>query len=183
MQESQDRLPVEEDDVGQEQLLEQESQDAATAGGPELDLESEQRTDRLRIIGIALIGVVLVAIVVLSVYGMATHPVLTSVLRDISIIVLALITLIIGLFLIILIFQLQSLIVLLRDEIRPILDSANETANTVRGTTTFVSDAVVTPMIHMASLASGVAQTIRTLARTGHKAERRTRTKPDPTQK
>ena len=181
MPENQDTLPVDGSDVDLEQPLEQEIQDAAAGVRPELDPESEEGTDRRRIIGIALIGVVLVAIVVLSIYGMATHPILTSVLRDISIIVLALVTLVIGLFLIILIFQLQSLIVLLRDEIGPILDSASETANTVRGTTTFVSDAVVTPLIHVASLASGVAQTLRTLARTGHKAERRTRTKPDPT--
>lgn len=181
MPESQETLPVEGSDDGREQPLEQEIVNAAAGDGPDLDPESEQGTDRRRIIGIALIGVVVVAIVVLSIYGMATHPVLTSVLRDISIIVLALVTLIIGLFLIILIFQLQSLIVLLRDEIRPILNSANKTANTVRGTTTFVSDAVVTPLIHVASLASGVTQTFRTLARTGHKAERRTGTKPDST--
>ena len=175
MQESQETVPVDGSDASRERPLEQETQDTATASELELGPESEETTNRLRIIGIAIIGVVVVAIIVLSVYGMATHPVLTSVLRDISIIVLALITLVIGLFLIILIFQLQSLIVLLRDEIKPILDSANETANTVRGTTTFVSDAVVTPMIHIASLASGVAQTARTLARTGHKAERQKR--------
>ena len=183
MQESQETQPVDRSDADRELPLDLESQDTAAVGGSELGPESEQDTNRRRILGIAIIGVVVVAIIVLSVYGMATHPVLTSVLRDISIIVLALITLIIGLFLIILIFQLQSLIVLLRDEIKPILDSANETANTVRGTTTFVSDAVVTPLIHIASLASGVAQTARTLARTGHKAERQKRTKPDSTQK
>ena len=178
MQESQDTVPVDRSVVDQEQEIQQ----TAPVDKPDLDPESEQGTDRRRIIGIALIGVVLVAIIGLTIYGLVAHPVLTSVFRDISIIVLALVTLVIGLFLIILIFQLQSLIVLLRDEIKPILDSANETANTVRGTTTFVSDAVVTPFIQVASLASGVAQTLRTLARTGHKTERRTRTEPDPTQ-
>jgi hypothetical protein len=183
MQESQDTAPVEKSDNGQEPPIMQETQDTTPADEPDVGPESEKSTDTRKIIGIALIAVVVLAIVGLTIYGMVTHPILTSVLRDISIIVLALVTLIIGLFLIVLIFQLQSLIVLLRDEIRPILDSANETANTVRGTTTFVSDAVVTPLIHVASLASGVVQTLRTLAGTGHKAKRRTRTKPDPTQK
>ena len=183
MQESQDTAPVEKSYNGQEQSIEQESQSTAPVDGPDVGPESEQSTDTRRIIGIALIAVVLLAIIGLTIYGMVTHPILTSVLRDISIIVLALVTLIIGLFLVVLIFQLQSLIVLLRDEIKPILDSANETANTVRGTTTFVSDAVVTPLIHVTSLAVGVAQTLRTLAGTGHKAKRRTRTKPDLTQK
>ena len=183
MQESQDTAPVDRSDVGPEQPITQESQDTAPVDGPDVGPESEQSTDRRKIIGITIIVMVVLAIVGLTLYGMVTHPILTSILRDISIIVLALVTLIIGLFLIVLIFQLQSLIVLLRDEIRPILDSANETANTLRGTTTFVSDAVVTPLIQVASLASGVAQTLRTLAGTGHKAKRRTRTKPDPTQK
>ena len=114
----------------------------------------------------------------LILYGMVTHPILTSILRDISIIVLALVTLIIGLFLIVLIFQLQSLIVLLREEIKPILDSANETASTVRGTTTFVSDAVVTPMIHIVSLFAGVGQTFRTLRGTGRKPPPPTQSRP-----
>jgi hypothetical protein len=183
MQENQDTAPADKSDVGPEQPIDQESQDTAPVGMPGVDSESEQGTDTRKIIGIALIGVVLVAIIGLTLYGLVTHPILTSVFRDISIIVLALVTLIIGIFLIVLIFQLQSLIVLLRDEIRPILDSANETANTVRGTTTFVSDAVVTPLIQVASLASGVAQTFKTLSSTGHKAKRRKRTKPDPTQK
>ena len=183
MQESQDTAPVDKSYDGQEPPIELESQGTEPFDGPELGPESEQGTDTRKIIGIALISVVVLAIIGLTIWGMVTHPILTSVLRDISIIVLALVTLIIGLFLVVLIFQLQSLIVLLRDEIRPILDSANQTANTVRGTTAFVSDAVVTPLIQVASLASGVAQTLRTLAGTGHKAKRRTRTKPDPTQK
>jgi hypothetical protein len=182
MQESPDAAPVDKSDASQERPIMQESPETAPLEQPDVGLEPEQGTDTRRIIGIALISVILLAIIGLTIWGMVTHPILTSVLRDISIIVLALVTLIIGLFLIILIFQLQSLIVLLRDEIKPILDSANETANTVRGTTTFVSDAVVTPLIQVASLASGVAQTLRTLASTGQKGKRRKRTKPESTE-
>ena len=181
MPESQDRLPVAGSSVDHEQSVKQEIQDFAAEGGADLNPENGKGTNRQRIIGAAIIGTIVVAIMALSIYGMVTHPVVTSVVRDISIIVLALVTLTIGIFLIVLIFQLQSLIALLRDEIKPILESANETANTVRGTTTFVSDAVVSPMIQVASLASGVAQTLRTLARTGHKADRRTRKTPGST--
>jgi hypothetical protein len=67
------------------------------------------------------------------------------------------------LFLAVLLFQLQSLIVVLRDEIQPLLESVNDTAGTVRGTTTFVSDAVVTPIIGVASYASGVSQALRSM--------------------
>ena len=111
-------------------------------------------------------GVILVLLLVATaVYGMATHPEGTAILRDISIIVLALVTIVIGLFLTVLIFQLQSLISLLRTEIKPILDSTNETVSTVRGTTTFVSDSVVSPMINVLSFASGLGRTALVLVR------------------
>lgn len=150
----------------------QEIEETVPARGPEAGAEPEDSTDTRRTIGLVLIAVVLLAAIGAALFLLATHPPATVFLRDIAIITLALVTIIIGLFLIILIFQLQSLIALLRDEIRPLLDSANQTASTVRGTTTFVSDAVVTPMIRLASLSAGVAQTLRTLSRTGHKGNR-----------
>lgn len=122
-----------------------------------------------QILGLVLVAIVVLLLVIAAIYGMVSYPFITAMLRDISIIVLALVTVVIGVFLIVLIFQLQSLLALLRYEIKPILDSANETANTVRGTTTFVSDAVVTPMIQVASFAAGVTQTLRVLAGTGRK--------------
>ena len=125
--------------------------------------ELRDRSDTLRTIGIIVAVLVLLAIVIAILYFLVSHPPFTSVLRDISIIVLALVTMITSVFLAILLFQLQSLIVLLRDEIYPILESVNETASTVRGTTTFVSDAVVTPMISAASYVSAAKQTIRIL--------------------
>ena len=128
---------------------------------------------------VAIVGAFVIVTAAL-IYGLVTHPVLTSVLRDIAIIVLALVTIVTGVFLAILIFQLQSLIALLRDEIYPILDSVNQTANTVRGTTTFVSDAVVSPVISAASYFSAFRQTLKLVSgrsgkqkqtRTGHKRE------------
>jgi len=116
-----------------------------------------------RTIMIAVVAIIIFAILIAAFYGLATHPLATAVLRDIAIIVLAFVTIVVGVFLAILIFQLQSLIVLLRDEIQPILQSANETANTVRGTTTFVTEAVVSPMISAASYVAAVRQTLRVL--------------------
>jgi hypothetical protein len=118
-----------------------------------------------RTVGIilAVLAVVLVGSAVF--YGLASHPMFTAVLRDISIIVLALVTMITSILLAVLLFQLQSLIVLLRDEVQPILQSINETTGTVRGTTTFVSDAVVNPVIEVAGYVAGVRTTISTLFR------------------
>jgi hypothetical protein len=126
---------------------------------------AEQGRSRRSTLGLIIGMIVLVALIAAAVYGMVTHPVVTTVIRDIAIIVLAFITLVTGVLLAVLIFQLQSLIALLRQEIYPILRSVNDTTSTVRGTTTFVSDAVVTPVIKAASYASGVKQTFRTLVK------------------
>ena len=125
---------------------------------------------------IVLIVVVVVAAIGAAIWGMATNPPITAVVRDIAIIVLALVTGVIGIFLAILIFQVQSLIALLRNEVKPILDSANQTVSTVRGTSTFVSDSVVSPMIQVLSFASGVRQTAKVLFR-GPGRQSRSRTK------
>ena len=85
--------------------------------------------------------------------------------RDIAIIALAVESLIIGLFLIILMWQIRSLTRLLQHEVKPLLDSVNETASTVKGTTVFLSDNVVSPMIRAASLASGVNRALKVLTR------------------
>ena len=112
-----------------------------------------------------------------AIYALATNPPIAATVRDIMIILLALSTALIGLSLVILVLQLQSLIGLLRDEIRPILDSANRTARTVRGTATFLSDSVVHPVISAASYASGIRQALRLLLeRLGVELPRRLRT-------
>lgn len=72
-------------------------------------------------------------------------------IRDVAIIVLAVESIVIGAVLVITLWQLRSLTVLLRDEIAPLLASANETVGIVRGTTDFVGDNVVNPVIKVAS--------------------------------
>jgi hypothetical protein len=162
---------IEGQDPEQEQATMEEIQEAMAADVQ--DVEARKGRSIAKTIGIALIVIAIAALIGLGIYGMVTNPPLTAVLRDVFIIVLALVTIVIGLFLAILIFQLQSLIALLRDEIKPILESANQTASTVRGTTTFVSDAVVTPVIQAASYAAAVRQTIKTLIGGGRKKGRK----------
>jgi len=57
--------------------------------------------------------------------------------------------------------QVQSLVVLLRDEIGPMLEAANETLATVRGTTQFVSHNVVSPVIKWSGYLSGLQRIVR----------------------
>jgi len=70
-------------------------------------------------------------------------------LRDIFIILMALETILIGVALTILIIQIARLTNLLENEVKPILDSTNETISNLRGTTKFLSDNLVEPVIKL----------------------------------
>ena len=91
--------------------------------------------------------------------------------RDIAIIVLALESIIIGALLVVLVLQTQRLVRLLREEIKPILLSANETVGTVRGTTHFVSETIVSPAIQVWSYGAAARQVLSLILgrRTGKK--------------
>jgi hypothetical protein len=130
---------------------------------------AEERARRWLIIGASIAGVLLIGLVVLLVFlsiaayraaqaGQGPSPggVVVGLLRDAAIVFVAFETLIIGLLLIVLMLQLQSLTVLLRDEIKPMLDAANETMRTVRGTTKFVSHNVVSPVMKWSGYLAGV---------------------------
>lgn len=85
--------------------------------------------------------------------------------RDLAIILLAVESLLVGIVLIVLVWEVRNLAKLLREEIKPILESADETARTVRGTTVFVSENLVNPVVRISGFASGVMQALRILAR------------------
>ena len=66
---------------------------------------------------------------------------------------------IIGLVLVILVVQLAQLTNLLQTEIKPILDSTNDTVSTLRGTAKFLSDNLNEPVIKLNEYLAGL-QTI-----------------------
>ena len=80
----------------------------------------------------------------------------TSHIRDVFIIVLALESLLIGAALVILVIQLAVLLNLLQNEIRPILKTTRETITTLKGTSAFLSEHAVQPVIRISSLTAGV---------------------------
>ncbi|MGB3903641.1 MAG: hypothetical protein WBB22_01845 [Anaerolineae bacterium] len=86
-------------------------------------------------------------------------------IRDIAIIVLAVESLVIGVLLILLLFQIRGLARMLQEEVQPILESTKETATTVRGTTVFLSDTFVRPLINAVGYASAVNRVMSVLAR------------------
>jgi len=102
-----------------------------------------------------IIAAVLAAVVVILIgLGFAVYALLqpgtpTDRIRDIFIIIVSLETLVIGVALVILLIQLASLINLLQNEVRPILQATNETINTLRGTAEFLGESVVEPVIKL----------------------------------
>jgi hypothetical protein len=120
------------------------------------ELEKQQR--RIVIIIIAIALVILVVIVASFVFLMRAQASNVAQLRDVFIIFLALQSLLIGLVLVILMIQLATLINLLQNEIKPILDSTNETVSNLRGTTNFLSDNLVEPVIRLNETMAGFMQ-------------------------
>lgn len=72
-------------------------------------------------------------------------------IRDVFIIVLAFEFSLIGLAMVILLVQLARLVNLLQNEVRPILESTNQAANTLRGTASFLSQNLVGPVMKVNS--------------------------------
>ena len=102
-------------------------------------------------ITLIVIGIVLLVAVIIGalVFLYTQGENVTARVRDIFIIFMAFESLIIGVALVILIVQLALLTNLLQNEIKPIIDSTNETVNTVRGTATFLSDNLAEPVIKL----------------------------------
>ncbi len=124
--------------------------------------EEEEQRAKLRkqrwiLAGIIVGAVILVAAVGVAVYFLVTSPPSVAAnLRDIFIIFMALESLIIGAALVVLIVQVASLINLMQNEVRPILQSTSETVNTLRGTTEFLSENLVEPVIKLNSYLAGL---------------------------
>lgn len=109
----------------------------------------ENRRHRLVKIGLVIACLILIGLLVSAVIYLVNPGTPTTRIRDILIILMALEFLVVGAALIILIVQLASLINLLQNEVKPILESTNETSRTLRGTALFLSDNLVEPVIKL----------------------------------
>jgi ABC-type dipeptide/oligopeptide/nickel transport system permease component len=108
----------------------------------------ERQTNTIIAVGIVVVIVILVGLG-LAVYALLQPGTPTDRIRDIFIIIVSLETLVIGVALVVLLIQLASLINLLQNEVRPIIQATNETINTLRGTAEFLGESVVEPVIKL----------------------------------
>ncbi len=119
--------------------------------------EADQR--KLATIAIVFVLVILGGIIA-AVAGLLNPNTPTERIRDIFIIFMAFESLVIGAALVILILQISTLINLLQNEIKPIIDATNETVHTLRGTTAFLSENMAEPVIKLNASLAGVQRVL-----------------------
>jgi len=86
--------------------------------------------------------------------------------RDIAIVVLAVESIVVGILLMLLLWQVRSLTRLLQDEIEPMLDNMQETIGTVKGTTSLVSETIVSPAVRLGGLIAGLRRAVEVMLAT-----------------
>ena len=141
----------------------------ATESWPELSAEPVDK----RPIAFGILAVVIFLIIFgVIAYFLYVNPQAAAIIRDISIVFLGLGTFLIILLLIVLIvitaylvLKVNDLVNLLDREIKPILFRLQDTAGTVQGTTNFLSENAVKPVIKTVSTFAAAQSAVRTLFR------------------
>lgn len=129
---------------------------------PEAPSEETQKTQqKIRIWLVILVAVLVVLLLGTAIFFLfRANPAVTTQIRDIFIIVLSLEFMILGAALVVLIIQLAKLINLLQNEVKPILDATTETVNTLKGTTSFLSENLVEPVIKLNGYMAGLKKAL-----------------------
>ena len=120
------------------------------------DQVKQARRQRWIMVGVIAGVIIVLAAIAATIYALTLNSATTSNIRDIFIIFMAFESLIIGAALVILVIQVANLINLLQNEVKPILKATTETVNTLRGTTEFLSENLVEPVIKLNSYLAGM---------------------------
>lgn len=123
------------------------------------DAERKMRR-RMRLIGIGV--AIVVVLILLGFVGMIAAGIIDEV-RDIVIILLATESLVIGGVTLFLLYQIIMLITLIREELIPLIQSAQETVNSARGTTVYVGRKIVAPSMRAATTVARLQTMVRVL--------------------
>lgn len=141
-------------------VSETQSAGEAPAGEGPTSLTAKQKQT---VVITLLVLIVVVGLISLALYYLLTgNPSKTEQIRDVFIIILAVQSLLTGMVMVILVLQLARLINLIQNEIRPILDSTSDTINHLRGTTMFLGQNVVEPVIKLNEYMAGFTQLFST---------------------
>ena len=122
-----------------------------------------ERQQRNIIIGVSAVMLLILAGMIWAVIALmspATPVETVTRIRDVFLIFMALLSLLIGFALVVLIIQITSLINLLQNEVRPILQATTDTVNNLRGTAEFLGENVVQPIIKLNGYMAGLQRVI-----------------------
>jgi len=122
--------------------------------------DAKRREQNILIAAIVVIVLLVVGVITAVYFLMRPETSAENVerIRDVFIIFMALESLLIGAALVILIVQFASLINLLQNEVRPIIQATNDTVNHLRGTTEFLGENVVEPVIKLNGYLAGLTR-------------------------
>jgi hypothetical protein len=128
---------------------------------PIVTTEAEREMKRrMTLIGIGI--AVLAVLILLSFAGMIALGIIEEV-RDIIIILLAIESLVVGGVTLFLLYQVIMLLTLIREELIPLIQSAQDTVNSARGTTVYVSRKIVVPSVRAATTVARLQTMARVL--------------------
>ena len=115
------------------------------------------------VVGVMVLVLLGIVSVVLILFLATNYAPQLEAIRDVFIIALAFESCIFGIVLVLMLIMLIRLVNTVEFEIKPILEQTNETVNTVRGTSTFVSKNVVRPVVKTTSFLVGFRRGLATL--------------------
>ena len=119
-----------------------------------------QMRRRMVLIGI---GIAVIAVLILLSFAVMIAAGVIDEVRDVLIILLATESLIIGGVTLFLLYQMIMLVTLLREDLIPLIQSAQETVNSARGTTVYVSRKIVVPSAKAATTVARLQAMTRVL--------------------
>jgi len=122
-------------------------------------MPEEESIDQKTKTGLIIGGIVLLVLIIGAVIFLLNSE-KTPVIRDIFAILLGAELFVIGFAAVLLIIQSARLINMFQHEIKPVLDAANETMSTFRGTALFISDALVEPVVKLNGYFASIKQAV-----------------------
>ena len=119
----------------------------------------------MKVFFIVLAAVLVLAVLALPIVLVFTNDVWLKNVRDMALIYSSLFMCVGALLFIVMTGLIAFIAFTIRDHIVPALDRVKDTAQTVKGTATFVSESVVAPIIKVAGAAAGAKAMVQTLMR------------------
>lgn len=127
------------------------------------DSDGSDQGQKIIVVAAISVAALILGFIILAIV-LVLNPDVTSaaveVIRDLFIIVVAFAMLLIFVAVVVLLIQVARFVNLMTNEVKPIIDTASDTVNTVRGTAEFVSRHVTQPIVTTAGALNGISKVV-----------------------